>query len=135
MLLNRERSKLAPRAETILLVEDEAELRKVVAECLRESGHQVLEACDGQHGLQMAEQYRGNIDLLLTDVLMPRMDGKQLGREFKIRPHSARMYMSAYRQEKEEVEAGAIFLRKPFRTHMLLSSVTQAFAAPRLMFQ
>jgi CheY-like chemotaxis protein len=112
-------------AETILLVEDETELRQVLAEFLRESGREVLEACDGRHGLELAEQHRGPIDLLLTDIVMPRMSGNQLGREFrKLRPQAARMYMSGF-HENVEVETEAILLRKPFRNQVLLAKVNE----------
>ena len=64
--------------ETILLVDDEPALRQVVAGWLRGRGHKVLEASDGQEGLEVAKRYSGSIGLLLTDIVMPRMNGAQL---------------------------------------------------------
>jgi CheY-like chemotaxis protein len=120
-------------AETILLVDDEPVLREVVARYLRHRGHQVLEASDGHDGLDVAKRHSGPIDLLLTDLVMPGMNGKQLAREFaKLRPQAATMYMSGY-SEREWGEAGtperlAVILSKPFRNRVLLDKVHEVLA-------
>jgi CheY-like chemotaxis protein len=123
--------------ETILLVDDDPALREVVAGWLRGGGHRVLEASDGKDGLAVAEHHTGPIDLLLTDLVMPRMNGKQLAQEFtKVRPQAATIYMSGF-SEREWGEAGtpertAVILPKPFRNRVLLDKVHQVLAARNL---
>ena len=81
----------------------------------------------------MAKRHSGSIDLLLTDIIMPRMNGKQLAQEFaKIRPKTATIYMSGF-SEREWGEAGtpehaAAFLPKPFRNSVLLAKVHEVLA-------
>ena len=71
---------IAPRAtETILLVEDEASVRELTGEVLRRQGYHVIEAEDGVQALSVAETFGGHIDLLLTDIVMPRMNGARPG--------------------------------------------------------
>jgi CheY-like chemotaxis protein len=123
-----------PEAETILLVDDEPALRKAIACLLRGCGHRVLEASDGQNGLEVAKQHSGPIDLLLTDLVMPGMNGKQLALELaKLRPQAATIYMSGF-TEREWGEAGtpertAVILPKPFGNHVLLDKVHEVLAA------
>jgi CheY-like chemotaxis protein len=123
-----------PEAETILLVDDELAVREVIAHCLRRHGYMVLEASDGQDGLEVATQHSGTIDLLLTDLVMPRMNGKQLAREFsKLYPRAATMYMSGF-SERQWGEAGtpertAVFLPKPFANLALLDKMSEVLAA------
>jgi YesN/AraC family two-component response regulator len=94
----------------------------------------VLEASDGHDGLDVAKRHSGPIDLLLTDLVMPGMNGKQLAREFaKLRPQAATMYMSGY-SEREWGEAGtparlAIILAKPFSNRVLSDKVHEVLAA------
>jgi len=120
--------------ETILLVDDEPALRKVIARWLREHGHRVLEASDGEDGLEVAKRHSGPIGLLLTDLVMPRMNGKQLAQEFaKLRPRAATIFMSGF-TAREWGEAGtpsptALILPKPLRSHVLLDKVHQVLAA------
>ncbi len=122
-----------PEAETILLVDDEPAVREVIACGLRERGYRVLEASDGQEGLALARQYSGPIGLLLTDLVMTGINGKQLAREFKkVRPQAATMYMSGF-TEREWREAGApegtaVILPKPFANHALLDKVHEVLA-------
>ena len=94
----------------------------------------MLEASDGQDGMAIAKHHSGPIDLLLTDLVMPGMNGKQLAREFtKLHPQAATMYMSGY-SEREWGEAGtparlAIILAKPFSNRVLSDKVHEVLAA------
>ena len=124
----------ASKAETILLVDDESSLRQIVAGWLRGRGHRVLEASDGEDGLQVARHHAGPIDLLLTDIVMPKMNGAQLAREFaKVRPRAATIYMSGF-SEREWGDVGtpertAVILPKPCRSGILLAQVHAVLAA------
>jgi CheY-like chemotaxis protein len=127
-----------PEAETILLVDDEPAVREVVADWLSSRGHKVLEASDGQAGLEAAKRHLGPIDLLLTDLVMPRMNGKQLAREFtRIYPKAATIYMSGY-TEKEWGKVGtpertAVILSKPFIDCVLLGKVREVLASRNIV--
>ena len=86
--------------ETILLVEDEEALRELVASMLRERGHTVLEADCGRTALAVADGHPGVIDLLLSDVVMPGMNGRQVAREITLRrPAIKVVFMSGYSDE------------------------------------
>ena len=100
----------------------------MLAELLHWSGYQVLEAEDGQHGLELALAHAGDIDLLLTDVLMPRMQGDKLGAHFKrIRRQVATVYMSGY-YDGVPLDPAATFLRKPFSNQTLVAKVNEVLA-------
>ena len=105
--------------ETVLLVEDQAEVRALVRETLEELGYSVLEAGDGAAGLAVAAPYPGPIHLLATDVVMPHMGGGELaGRLAALRPGLKVLYLSGYPDDEvvrhgvSRAEAG--FLAKPF---------------------
>jgi PAS domain S-box-containing protein len=108
----------ANRGETILLVEDEDSLRESVREYLRLCGYEVLEGANGQEALEVAERHLGAIHLLLTDVIMPKMNGPELARELSSREGMAVLFMSGYTDDAivdhGVLEAGAAFLQKPF---------------------
>ena len=81
--------------ETILLVDDEALLRRLVHRILQTHGYTVLEANGGMDALQICQQHEGPIHLLLTDVLMPEMNGQNLAEQVTaLRPHTRVLYMS-----------------------------------------
>ncbi len=109
----------APRgSEVVLLVEDEDAVRKLARKVLEASGYAVLDARDGRQGLAMCEAHKGPIDLLVTDVVMPELGGRELA-EFalKLRPGMKVLFMSGHTQDvvlKEGVQKGAAFLQKPF---------------------
>lgn len=87
----------ATGSETILIVEDEGALRAVVCRVLRRAGYRVLEANGGQEALSASERHEGKIDLLLTDVVMPEMSGRELAEQLtKRRPGLEVLYMSGY---------------------------------------
>jgi len=106
-------------SETVLLAEDEQGVRRVVAEVLGRSGYRVLPAENGEEALRIAEQFREEIDLLLTDVVMPKLNGRELaGRLLRNRPDVRVIYMSGYTDtvvfDDGDGEAEARFIEKPF---------------------
>jgi two-component system cell cycle sensor histidine kinase/response regulator CckA len=110
---------LAPRgSEVILLVEDESMVRVLARRVLEASGYKVHEAGNGREGLAFCESYEGCIDLLVTDVVMPELGGRELAeRATVLRPSLKVMFMSGHTQDvivKEGVRMGIPFLQKPF---------------------
>ena len=112
------------RSATILLVEDENAIRALAGRALRDHGYEVLEAADGLAALEVAAKHAGAIDLLLTDVRMPRLDGCELRKRLRDhRPRTKVLFMSGYTGIK--LEAGAPFLPKPFTPAILLHKVNE----------
>jgi CheY-like chemotaxis protein len=111
---------LPPRGlETVLLAEDEDAVRRLVREMLERLGYTVLEAGSGVEALELCREHPGSIDLLLTDLVMPRMGGRQLAqRAAELRPRMPVLYMSGYTDdaltEGCPLDEGAAFLQKPF---------------------
>jgi PAS domain S-box-containing protein len=122
-------------AETILLVEDESAVRMFVARALRQQGYQVLDAGNGGEALVVAEQHDGVIHLLLTDVIMPRMSGKQLSERLRaLRTDLRVLYMSGYAEEiiapHGVLEAGAAFIEKPLTAEALGRKIREVLDGP-----
>jgi two-component system cell cycle sensor histidine kinase/response regulator CckA len=119
-----------PGTETILLAEDQDSIRDLTRECLEASGYTVLEARNGVEAVQLAEQHRGTIDLLVTDVVMPKMGGRELARRLTtLCPQVKVLYMSGY-AEYGAVEHGILdldlaCLQKPFSLALLLHKVRE----------
>ncbi|HYL86446.1 MAG TPA: PAS domain S-box protein [Candidatus Angelobacter sp.] len=114
--------------ETILLVENSEPLRALAKEFLRSSGYAVLDAENGRDAIRIAKAFGGQIHLLLTDVIMPGMGGKQLAEQFAtLRPATKVLYMSGYSDEgivrSGVLNAKSNFLEKPFTRDMLLRRV------------
>jgi CheY-like chemotaxis protein len=106
----------------ILVVEDSAEIRRIVAWALREAGHSVLEAEDGAVALQILESGQADIDLVLTDIKMPRMDGVELGRRIVEGNWQVPvLYMSG--DPGAAGQPPAPLLRKPFSMSLLVGVV------------
>ncbi len=106
-------------SETILLVEDEASLRELVRECLEASGYRVLEASHGTAALEVGERHPGRIDLLMTDVVMPGMSGRELAEHVRVpRPEIRTLYMSGYTDDAVVLHGvlaeDMALLQKPF---------------------
>ena len=117
-------------SETVLLVEDEAGVRQLARDVLRSSGYRVIEADCGPEALRLAEGESGRIDLLLTDMIMPLMSGRELaGRILDMRPGTRVIYMSGYTDDviayHGEVGPEADFLQKPFGTDVLARKVRE----------
>ncbi|MBI3409439.1 MAG: response regulator [Planctomycetes bacterium] len=125
---------LAPMGgETILLVEDEAAVRKMVSYTLQREGYRVIEACNGRDALQRTGEDRARIDLLLTDVIMPEMGGCQLAeRLLTLRPAVKVLYMSGYNDDavsqQLHLEPGTPFIQKPFEPPLLSKKVREVLA-------
>ena len=123
-----------PRAdrgqETILLVEDEPNLRRLAQQYLEKQGYRILEAEDGAAALQIVAGHQGKIDLLLTDVVMPGMNGRELATQITgQRPEIRVLYMSGYTENAIGhdglLEAGINLLQKPFSLPALKERVRE----------
>jgi two-component system, cell cycle sensor histidine kinase and response regulator CckA len=115
--------------ETILLVEDEEALRTLVRDLLVTSGYNVLEAESPEKAIHISKQYREPIHLLLTDVIMPGMNGRALAQQLGLlRPEIRMMYMSGYAgfKQSEVLDAPSILLTKPFNRETLLRKLRDA---------
>jgi PAS domain S-box-containing protein len=116
--------------ETILLVEDESNLRRLARQYLETQGYQILEAEDGAAALQIADGHQGSIDLLLTDVVMPGMNGRELAEQISAqRPETRVLYMSGYTENAIGhdglLDAGVNLLQKPFSLPTLKERVRE----------
>jgi two-component system cell cycle sensor histidine kinase/response regulator CckA len=128
-----ERQQPITGAETILLVEDEDGVRDSAAEFLREGGYTVLTASGGHEALKIAEQYDRPIHLLLTDLIMPSMSGKELSeRMARIRPAIRVVFMSGYSSnllsDQQVLDPRHVLLHKPFRLAALGRMVRDVLA-------
>jgi two-component system, cell cycle sensor histidine kinase and response regulator CckA len=129
-----EPDKLVKGTETILLVEDEEPLRIMTRDLLLESGYAVLEASDGLEALKIAQQHKGPIGLLLTDVVMPRMGGPALAKPLvALHPEVKVLYMSGYAGYSDSGWAlgssESELLPKPFARDTLLRKVREIMEA------
>lgn len=115
--------------ETVLLVEDEESVRHLVRETLTTKGYHVVEAENGEAGLAAAAKQEGKIDLVITDVVMPGMGGRELVKQLAAtRPDTKVLYLSGYTEEAingEGIETGAAFLQKPFTLQNLSRKVRE----------
>jgi PAS domain S-box-containing protein len=128
----------APRggAGTVLVVEDEVAVRRVVRRILAPHGHTVLEAADGRDALAVLAAYDGPIDLVLTDVVMPGLSGRALATQIAAeRPGTAVLFMSGYTDDeivrRDLAVPGAAVLEKPFTPDDLLAAVDAALGRSR----
>jgi len=113
--------------ERIVLVEDEAQVRILVRDVLRRAGYDVIDAADGEQALSLAAEV-GEVHLLLTDVIMPKMSGPQLAAKFREAHPSARvLYISGYTDDKlgqhGVLEPGVVLVQKPLTPEVLLARV------------
>jgi len=114
--------------ETLLVVEDEAALREVAGRILSGAGYRVLTAEGGAQALELAARHEGTIDLLVSDVVMPGMLGKELAeRLVGVRPETRVLFMSGYAQpvlaSQGTLDPGVVLLEKPFTAADLLTAV------------
>jgi two-component system cell cycle sensor histidine kinase/response regulator CckA len=110
--------------ETVLLVEDDASVRVMTFNMLRHMGYEVLQARSGQEALAMMDQYDGTIDLLLTDVVMPGMNGHELAEQLlRLRPQTTVLFTSGYAEDvivhHGIVDQDLNFIPKPFAMQSL----------------
>jgi two-component system cell cycle sensor histidine kinase/response regulator CckA len=108
-----------PHFECLLVCDDDDEVRELLASVLRIRAYKVLEARNGQHALEVAAKHGGPIDLLITDLIMPELNGTQLAAELrKIQPDLKVLFISGYTQDEKvlsgSLDPGAQFLAKPF---------------------
>jgi len=115
--------------EVVLLVEDESTVRRLAREILEARGYQVHEAGNGREGLALCESLEGTIDLLLTDVVMPQLGGRELAESaVKLRPRMKVLFMSGHTPDvilREGVRTGVAFLQKPFMPEDLARKVRE----------
>jgi signal transduction histidine kinase len=122
-------------SETILLVEDDEPLRVLARGILQRSGYTVLEASNGGEAILAGEQHDGKIDLLLTDVVLPRMSGAQLAERMALRrPEMKALFMSGYAgdavAERGVFESRVAFIQKPITPASLSQRVREVLRAP-----
>lgn len=116
--------------ETILLVEDNGAVRRAAQRILCECGYQVLEAADGAEALSIAEKDSGMIDLLLADMVMPGMTGRELAKQvLELRPSVRIVYMSGYEPRTDEPTNPVVLFRKPFTGAALLEKIREVLDA------
>src|SRR5438270_2603674 len=126
--------RVEPGTETILLVEDEANLRYLARQYLEKQGYKVIEAADGAVAVQIAVAHESVIHLLLTDVIMPGMNGRELAQRItEIRPNVKVLYMSGYTENvighNGTLDAGIRLLQKPFNLRDLKDKVREVLDA------
>jgi PAS domain S-box-containing protein len=122
-------------SETILLVEDAESLRGIIRESLEESGYTVHDARTGAEAVEICKQHAAAIDLLITDVVLPGMNGRELSERVRaIRPAIRTLYMSGYTDDAvvlhEVLGANVAFLQKPFTVDALVRAVREGLDAP-----
>ena len=123
------------RRKVVLVVDDEEGLRSIVCRTLRGQGYSTLEASHGAEALEVLEKATEPVDLVVTDVVMPGMDGRELGRRIAQRwPTLPILYISAYDVNdifwRGSPRSSAPFLQKPFPAEGLISRVQELLATP-----
>ena len=120
----------APGSETILLVEDEESVRELVSDYMRARGYKIIDAADGASALEIAEGYKGPIHLLITDVVMPRISGRELATRLAAKRTGLKvLYISGYTDDSifrhGVLEGGMAFLQKPFNLKAIAQKVRE----------
>jgi two-component system cell cycle sensor histidine kinase/response regulator CckA len=122
-----------PQRGVVLLVDDEAAIRRLARIVLESAGFVVLDAGNGRDGLALCAAHPGPIDLLLSDVTMPELGGRELAEgAVKLRPGLKVVFMSGHHDDDvlhASVQAGAAFLQKPFTSHDLETTVSATLSA------
>lgn len=127
-------SEAGGNARTVLLVEDDEQVRGFIRGLLVHDGFRVLEAAAGAEGLRLAEEHGGEVDLLISDMLLPEMSGFDVAKTLLERdPKIKILFITGYVEgdivQKCIGELGASFLDKPFQPHVLLNRVREAVGA------
>ena len=128
-----EASPALPESETILLVEDEPSLLNLTMGMLKRRGYKVVGASSPAEALRAAEKHDGPIDLLMTDVILPDMDGRELAEKVRaLRPGIKLLFMSGHTADVLEPNGvlgeGVHFIQKPFKMKALASKLVQALS-------
>ncbi len=127
----------AEQPSVILLAEDEDAVRSLVRTLLEQHGYTVVAARDGEDALEAAAAYAGRIDLVLTDVVMPRLGGRDLVQRLgAVRPDIRALFMSGYTADtvlrQGIMRDGLAFLQKPFKGRHLLRAVRDVLRVPAI---
>ena len=125
-----ERPSIGPGSETILLVEDDAMVRELARTILSEHGYTVLEAEHAEEALLLARRFSGSVHLLLSDVVMPGLNGRELYERLRVDRSDLRaLFMSGYTENVVAhhgvLDEGTNFMQKPFTLAGLLSRVRE----------
>jgi two-component system, cell cycle sensor histidine kinase and response regulator CckA len=124
-------------SETVLVVEDEEAVRKLIHQTLRKYGYEVLEAANGAEALRLCETHSTPIPLMITDVVMPQMSGRELAARLHERyPEMRVLYMSGYTDDAVVrhglLDASVFFLQKPFAPGVLVRNVRETLDRPNV---
>jgi two-component system cell cycle sensor histidine kinase/response regulator CckA len=119
------------RGETILVVEDDRAVRTLVSGALVAEGYTVVEAQNGEEALALCDEHQGALDLVLSDMVMPKMSGRELARRIaETRPELRIVFMSGYTHDilsaEERSSPGVFILEKPFSRNDLARAVRNA---------
>jgi CheY-like chemotaxis protein len=124
------------KVETLLVVEDEDNLRTLICEVLTQQGYQVMKATNGREALELLHEKKAQVDLIVTDMIMPEMGGLELIRQAHlIRPEIRTLYMSGYTDVafdaklSTDPKSTALFIQKPFSSSLLIERVRQILDA------
>jgi PAS domain S-box-containing protein len=126
-------TEVATGTETVLLVEDEEAVRHMTQEILKSNGYRVLDASDGAEAVELSAEYDGPIDVMVTDVVMPRLGGRELAEKLSsARPEMRVLYMSGYTDDAivhhGVLDGRAAFLEKPFTPDALTMKIREVLA-------
>lgn len=119
----------AGKNQSILLADDDPVLRKLLVRVLRDAGYTVIAATDGSTALNVARKHEGRIDLLITDVMMPRLDGFDLRERLLLERRNTRILLMSGQFEKGMIGEEFPILRKPFRPEEFLEKVREVLAS------
>ncbi len=128
----------AARLQRVLIVEDDVIVRELLHEVLSEAGYEVATVANPAEAIALSERDPGRMDLMVTDVIMPGMDGRKLAAQLApARPEMAVLFISGYPQQaishNGDLEAGLAFIQKPFTPEALLRRVRQMLSEPRVL--
>jgi CheY-like chemotaxis protein len=124
-----EQSPATSRARTVLLVEDEESVRRLFSVVLESAGYQVLQAAEPRQAIESARGLQGSLDLLITDLNMPDMDGRAVAAEIvAMQPACKVLFISGYAADSPELGGDTnfgAFLQKPFTPRTLIARVCE----------
>ena len=128
--IQKENDEIPSGTETVMVVEDEAALRELTCVLLEDAGYTVLESSGAEEALEAAKDMQCKVDLLLTDIVMPRLDGRELANQMvSLRPDLKVLYMSGYTDDiivhRGVLTPGTVLVQKPFTKRTLLQKVRE----------